>query len=73
MQLEKTTVVDVIRERVGPDQANQAAQMLPDQIDPQQHAELLGRFGVSPQDLTSQVTSGQTQEKASWLSKLFHR
>jgi hypothetical protein len=51
MQFDKQTVLDLIKEQMGSERANQAAQQLPDQVDHEQHADVLQQFGVSPQDL----------------------
>lgn len=51
MQFDKQTVLDLIKEQVGSERADQAAQQLPDQVDHEQHADVLQQFGVSPQDL----------------------
>jgi hypothetical protein len=51
MQFDKQTVLTLIEQQLGSQQAEQAAQQLPDQVDPEQHADLLQQFGVNPQDL----------------------
>jgi uncharacterized protein (DUF2267 family) len=51
MQIPKDKVLELIRDRVGGDKADQAANELPDQVDPEQHAGLLQKFGINPQDL----------------------
>jgi hypothetical protein len=51
MEFDKQTVIDLIRDQMGSQRAEQAAQQLPDQVDPEQHADLLRQFGVNPQDL----------------------
>ncbi|MBJ7599291.1 hypothetical protein [Candidatus Nephthysia bennettiae] len=51
MQFDKQTVIDLIRDQMGSQNAEQAAQQLPDQVDHEQHADLLQQFGVNPQDL----------------------
>jgi uncharacterized protein (DUF2267 family) len=53
MQFDKQTVLDMIKDQMGSERADQAAQQLPDQIDHEEHADLLQRFGVNPQDLMS--------------------
>jgi hypothetical protein len=53
MQFDKQTVIDLIKEQMGSEHAEQAAQQLPDQIDHEQHADVLQQFGVNPQDLMS--------------------
>jgi hypothetical protein len=51
MQIPKDKIIDLIRERAGGDKADQAASELPDQVDPEQHADLLSKFGIDPQEL----------------------
>src|SRR5215472_17583098 len=55
MLFDKQAVIDHIREQVGPDQAQQAAQSLPDQVDTEQHGGMLQQFGVDPQSMASQL------------------
>ena len=55
MLFDKQAVIDHIREQVGPDQAQQAAQSLPDQVDPEQHGGMLQQFGVDPKNMASQL------------------
>jgi hypothetical protein len=51
MQFDKQTVIDLIKEQMGSEHADRAAQQLPDQVDHEQHADVLQQFGVNPQDL----------------------
>jgi hypothetical protein len=53
MQFDKQTVINLIEEQMGSQHAEQAAQELPDQVDHEQHADLLQKFGVNPEDLMS--------------------
>jgi len=46
-------VIDLIKEQIGPEHADRAAQQLPDQVDQEQHADVLQQFGVNPQDLVT--------------------
>lgn len=59
MKIDKQTVLDLLRERGQDDQAAKADQELPDQVDTDQHASLLERFGVNPSDLISRFGGGQ--------------
>jgi hypothetical protein len=52
MEIDKQTIVDLLRERGDHDKAKQE---LPEKVDHEQHADLLDRFGVNPQELLSQV------------------
>ena len=51
MEIPKDKVIELIRERAGGEKADQASNELPDQVDPEQHADLLSKFGINPQDL----------------------
>jgi hypothetical protein len=59
MQIDKDTVVNMIRERGDDAKAGQAERELPDQVDTDQHADLLERFGVNPQELMGKFTGGR--------------
>lgn len=58
MQLDKNMILDLLRERGQGDQANQAEQELPDQVDTDQHANLLQKFGLNPQELIQKFMGG---------------
>lgn len=51
MEIPKDKILELIRERSGGEKADQAAGELPDKVDPEQHADLLQRFGINPQEL----------------------
>jgi hypothetical protein len=51
MQIPKEQILSLLRERGQQDQASQADQELPDQVDTDQHGDLLSKFGLDPQDL----------------------
>ena len=55
MQIDKQQVVELLRERGDNDKAEQAEQHLPEQVDPQEHSELLSKIGVEPQELLSKA------------------
>jgi hypothetical protein len=58
VQLDKNMILDLLRERGQQDQASQADQELPQQVDTDQHAGLLQKFGLDPQELISKFMSG---------------
>ena len=58
MQLDKNMILDLLRERGQQDQADQADQQLPDQVDTDQHAGLLQQFGLDPQELIQKLMGG---------------
>jgi hypothetical protein len=51
MEIPKDKILELIRERAGGDKADQAAGELPDRVDPEQHGDLLQKFGIDPQEL----------------------
>jgi hypothetical protein len=51
MQIDKSDVVDFLREAGQDDRADQAAAELPDRVDTDKDSGLLATFGVNPQDL----------------------
>ena len=58
MQIPKDKILDMLRDQGKDDQVDQAAQELPDQVDPEQHAGLLEKFGLNPQDLIGKLGGG---------------
>ena len=58
MQFDKSTILDLLRQQGKNDQADQADQELPDQVDTDQHADLLQRFGLDPKELLGRFTGG---------------
>ena len=59
MQIDKETVLNLIRERAGEGKAQEAQAELPDQVDTEQHGDLLNRFGVNPEDLLGGIAGGK--------------
>lgn len=55
MEIDKESVLKLIREQGGDEQAGQAASALPDRVDTDRDASLLQKFGVDPQDLTGGI------------------
>ena len=58
MQIDKSQVLDLLRSQGKQNEAQQADTELPQQVDTDQHADLLSRFGLSPQDLLSRFAGG---------------
>ena len=58
MQLDKSMILDLLRQRGDQQTVDQADQELPDQVDTDQHAGLLERFGLNPKDLAARFTGG---------------
>jgi hypothetical protein len=55
MQIDKQQIISLLRERGEHGKASQAEQQLPDQIDHEEDASLLGRLGVDPQELLGRL------------------
>jgi hypothetical protein len=55
MEISKDQVLDLIRQHGNQDQAGQAEQELPDQVDPERDSGLLQKFGLEPQDVLSKL------------------
>jgi hypothetical protein len=58
MQIPKDQILQLLRSRGEDQKADQAQGELPDQVDPEQHADLLQRLGIDPQDLLSSLGGG---------------
>ena len=59
MQIDKETILGLLRERGESDKAEQAARDLPDSVDTERDGDLLARFGVDQGDLIGKVTGGR--------------
>jgi len=51
MQIPKDQIIQALRDRGEHEQAAQADQNLPDQVDHEEHSGLLSQLGVDPQEL----------------------
>lgn len=58
MQIPKDQILSLIRDHAGDQQAQQASNELPDQVDPEQHADLLKKYNIDPQDLLQRFGGG---------------
>ena len=58
MQIPKEQILDLLRQQGKDDQAGQADQELPDQVDTDQHAGLLQKFGIDPAELLGKLGGG---------------
>lgn len=58
MEIPKEKILELLRERGEQGKADQAGGELPDQVDPEQHADLLSKFGIDPQDLLGKLPGG---------------
>jgi len=61
MNIDKDTILNLLRSNGQNTQADQAQQELPDQVDTDQHAGMLQRFGINPADLIAKLTAGGGQ------------
>jgi hypothetical protein len=58
MQIPKDKIIELLRDRGQDDRADQADRELPDQVDTEQHSDLLSKYGVDPQDLADKLPGG---------------
>jgi len=58
MQIPKDKIVELLRDRGQDDLAGRADSELPDQVDPQEHADQLQRFGINEQELAGKLPGG---------------
>ena len=58
MQIPKEQILDFLREQSKGDQVGEADQQLPDQVDTEQDAGLLQKFGIDPAELLSKFGGG---------------
>jgi hypothetical protein len=63
MQIPKEQILEFLRSRGEQDKAAQADGELPDQVDTEQHAGLLEKFGIDPQDIIAKLGGGGIGEK----------
>ncbi|MFC3298318.1 hypothetical protein FJV46_02705 [Arthrobacter agilis] len=55
MQIDKSQIIDLLKSQGKDDRADEAQSALPDTVDPEQHADLLAKFGINPQDLLGKI------------------
>jgi hypothetical protein len=58
MEIPKEQILQLLQERGATDQVCQADQQLPEQVDPEQHGDLLSNLGLDPQELMSKFGGG---------------
>jgi hypothetical protein len=58
MQIDKSQILEFLRSQGDNDKAAQAENELPDQVDTDQHAGLLSKFGINPADLLGKLPGG---------------
>jgi uncharacterized protein YidB (DUF937 family) len=55
MQIQKDKILEMIQHQGKSHQVDQAKQELPDQVDTDQHSDLLQKFGLNPQEMLSKL------------------
>ena len=58
MQIPKDQILQLLHDNGQHDQADQADQQLPDQVDPEQHGDLLNNIGINPGQLLGKAGEG---------------
>ncbi|WP_258803932.1 hypothetical protein [Pseudarthrobacter sp. NS4] len=58
MQIDKSQILELLKSRGDHNKAAQAEGELPDQVDTDQHADLLSKFGINPADLLGKLPGG---------------
>ncbi|MBO0886107.1 MAG: hypothetical protein J2O39_06470 [Acidimicrobiales bacterium] len=62
MQFSKQEILNLLHSSGQSQQAEQAAQELPDQVDHEGHAGLLQKFGINPSELLGKLGGGGGQQ-----------
>jgi hypothetical protein len=55
VNISKDQILQFLKDKGQSQQADQAAAELPDQVDSDQHADLLAKFGIDPKELLDKV------------------
>lgn len=55
MNIDKQQIIDLLKSQGKNDNADQAQSELPDKVDPEQHSDLLSKFGIDPKDLLGKI------------------
>jgi hypothetical protein len=58
MQIPKEQILELLRSRGEDDKAAQADGELPDQVDTEQHADLLSKYGIDLDELAGKLPGG---------------
>lgn len=58
MNIDKDTILNLLRGNGQDEQAQRAEQELPEEVDTDEHAGLLQKYGLQPADLIAKVTGG---------------
>lgn len=55
MQIDKQQIIDFLRSQGEQGKAQEAEQKLPNQVDTEQHQDLLSQLGINPQELLGKL------------------
>lgn len=58
MQIDKDTIINLLKEQGHQEKAQQASDELPDKVDPDQHSDLLSKIGIDPQEMLGKLPGG---------------
>jgi hypothetical protein len=58
MHIDKSQILELLRKQGDNDKAAQAESELPDQVDTDQHSDLLSRLGINPAELLGKLPGG---------------
>ncbi|HEY4630571.1 MAG TPA: hypothetical protein VIG96_04645 [Blastococcus sp.] len=58
MQIDKSQIIEMLKSQGQDDKASQADSELPGKVDTDQHADILQKLGISPQDLIGKLGGG---------------
>lgn len=58
MNIDKSQILELLRNQGDNDKAAQAEAELPDQVDTEQHAGLLSQLGINPAELLGKLPGG---------------
>jgi hypothetical protein len=58
VQIDKSQILELLRNQGDHDKAAQADSELPDQVDTDQHAGILSKLGINPADLLGKLPGG---------------
>jgi hypothetical protein len=58
VQIDKSQIIEMLKSQGQDDKASQADSELPGQVDTDQHADILQKLGLSPQDLIGKLGGG---------------
>lgn len=70
MTFDKDTILQFLRSNGQQEHVDQATQELPDQVDTEQHAGLLSKFGIDPAAVIAKFTGGSGGGLGGLLGKL---